>query len=150
MQTDTKGLHTVKSTLKDGTVRVYRYHRETRRKIHTEPGTRAFAAEFGRAAAPRQGDKLTKSARVGSKATHGHVYFVAADALGLVKIGWSKNVVARLRTLQAASPVTLRLVASFPGVNQHETQMHARFAHLRQRGEWFTMADEITAFVATL
>ena len=73
------------------------------------------------------------------------VYF--ARAVGLVKIGWAKNVQARLRELQTGCPVDLHLLATTPGERTDERSYHRRFCDFRARGEWFrgddTIRDEI-------
>jgi hypothetical protein len=63
------------------------------------------------------------------------VYFVgAAEA---VKIGRTRNVAARLRSLATASAVPLALLGTVPGDRQLEARLHWQWRHLRLRGEWF-------------
>jgi T5orf172 domain len=73
------------------------------------------------------------------------VYF--ADAGGSIKIGWSKKVSARLAQLQTGSAVPIKLLGTMPGGLAVERRVHARFAHLRLSGEWFTAAPELLAYV---
>ena len=138
-----KDLHTVRFRLKDGTEKVYRYHRRTRRKIHSEPGTRAFRAEFARAGGSEQGWKRPKAKDRDGRKRSGFVYFVAAHDLGLVKIGWAKDVKRRILSMQSGSPVDLCLIHAFAGVPMDEARMHGQFAHLRVKREWFRLTDEI-------
>lgn len=42
-----RGVHTVKKTLADGSVRIYHYHRETRRHLPGEAGSQEFYIAFG-------------------------------------------------------------------------------------------------------
>lgn len=74
------------------------------------------------------------------------VYFIQSG--DLVKIGTSTNVHERLRTLRTMSPLPLELLAIAAGSHTEETAVHARFAHLRQHGEWFAVTPELLAFIA--
>ena len=68
----------------------------------------------------------------------GNVYVIQGDH-GLVKIGISTNVAARLATLQTSSPYQLRLVFSAPCADamRAEQEAHAALDSLRMAGEWF-------------
>lgn len=77
----------------------------------------------------------------------GFVYFIQAEAGGLIKIGFATDVTGRLDTLQTGSPVKLVVVGSMPGVIQDESGLHERFAHLRRHGEWFESADDLLRFI---
>lgn len=82
----------------------------------------------------------------------GWVYFIEAEGLNRIKIGWSRDADDRLATLATGSPVPLRIVARFPGSRGDEQRLHRRFAaHLVGDGvreEWFTFASDIRAFLA--
>ncbi len=68
-----------------------------------------------------------------------------------VKIGLAVNVRERVRELQIASPAPIRLMAKFACMNErHERALHARFGHLRRRGEWFRYTPEVRAFLDVL
>lgn len=144
-----KDLHTVRYRLKDGTEKIARYHRVTRRKIYSEPGDPSFYAELRRAGANERGWKKVVG-RTETKIKTGFVYFVEAVGLGAVKIGWAKDVTRRLRSMQSGCPVDLRLLGCFSAVPVDEAMLHAKFAHLRMRREWFTLSDEISDYVAKL
>jgi len=62
-------------------------------------------------------------------------YVVEGGKSRLVKIGRSQDVPARIRTLQASSPATLKVLRVIPF--DCERAMHHRYAHLRRHGEWF-------------
>ncbi|MEP2923813.1 MAG: GIY-YIG nuclease family protein [Bauldia litoralis] len=76
------------------------------------------------------------------------------EATGLprqfVKIGMTRNVGMRLATLQAASPFELVLLASEPGYVQREAELHAMFADLRVRGEWFRHEGRLASYITSL
>ena len=67
-------------------------------------------------------------------------YLVAAPGLGVVKIGKSRNIERRMKSLQIGSPVTLQLVATLPR-GQTEYGWHSEFDPYRQHGEWFTIEE---------
>ena len=78
------------------------------------------------------------------------VYFVQAAPGGLIKIGTAIDLDDRLYTLRRMSPVPLDLLASGGGGRNREAELHRRFRHLREHGEWFRPGDELLTFVAGL
>jgi hypothetical protein len=64
-----------------------------------------------------------------------------------VKIGRASNIAKRMRALQSASPVTLKLLAVLSTNQNDELELHKRWAHLRGQGEWFQLSDELLAFI---
>jgi hypothetical protein len=77
------------------------------------------------------------------------VYFVTARQVDLVKIGCASDPFRRLDYLQTSSPVELTLEAIYPGAYDRERELHARFAQLRVRGEWFKLDAEIELMIVT-
>lgn len=77
------------------------------------------------------------------------VYYIS-DNNGLIKIGISTNVNKRLAALQTGHGHTLALVASHPGTTTDEAELHQRFTHLRERGEWFRAGDDLLDHLASL
>lgn len=76
-----------------------------------------------------------------SKPKRGFIYFlVHHDRL---KIGFATKVENRIRDIRAMSPVDLDLVCNYPGTWWEEQALHAHFAHLRKRGEWFAIDMEL-------
>lgn len=76
------------------------------------------------------------------------IYLIEAIGAGLVKIGFTDRPVEdRLRELQTASPHRLKLVASFAGTINQESQLHEAFDHLRAVGEWFRIDDELRSLM---
>jgi hypothetical protein len=71
------------------------------------------------------------------------IYLIVCETTGRVKIGWTINTVARLRTLQAASPTRLRLVGDVPGNRQREQELHRMLDAFRLHGEWFEYGREV-------
>lgn len=76
-----------------------------------------------------------------------YVYFIKAENVGLVKIGYSDRPEERLKSIQGMSPVPLRLLGWMPGSQQDERDLHARFAHLHSHGEWFRVDDDLAALI---
>lgn len=68
------------------------------------------------------------------------VYLI--EGAGLVKIGVSTDVAGRFRTLEAESPVKLKLLASGPGTITDERALHEHFKEQRDHNEWFKLSKE--------
>lgn len=66
---------------------------------------------------------------------------------GAVKIGITRDVVKRMRALQAANDEPLVLLLAFHGSRKVERELHRRFAAYRKRGEWFEAAPDVLAWV---
>lgn len=68
--------------------------------------------------------------------------YVMQSASGLVKIGVSKNVSARLKSLQASSGLAIKLITTFGPLSKAialERAAHALLADKREHGEWFSV-----------
>jgi hypothetical protein len=65
------------------------------------------------------------------------VYIVEADGLDVVKVGHSKRPERRLKALQSASPVGLRITHLCSGGSQVERWVHEACSDTRLHGEWF-------------
>lgn len=77
----------------------------------------------------------------------GGVYFIRFGSDGPIKIGYATDTVSRLHSLQTGSPVQLHLIGHVVGTIKDERKLHARFAHLRIRGEWFEPAADLLAHI---
>lgn len=79
------------------------------------------------------------------------VYFIQCQKTRRVKIGFTKDVDARLKALQTGAPHKLKLLATIPGARKTEQLMHRRFAHLSaQNGEWFECGDDLAEFLTRI
>ena len=85
------------------------------------------------------------------------VYFIQAGRR--VKIGQSLNPHRRLATIRSGygtkSPKGLdtsraKLVATEPGGQPREYELHQQFAHLRVAGEWFNHSGELKDYITSL
>lgn len=75
------------------------------------------------------------------------VYFITCRMVNMVKIGCAYNPRRRLDTMQCGCPVELTLEAMLKGSFVEEREYHARFDHLRVRGEWFRITAEIEEII---
>lgn len=78
------------------------------------------------------------------------LYFVGCRDSGMVKIGITKKLKARMSALRNNSPVPVKLfhtICVYPDV---ERDMHERFSESRQHGEWFKLTDDINRCIESL
>ena len=76
----------------------------------------------------------------------GYVYFVQRITGGAIKIGFTMNVTERVRQLQTAVEVPLRLLGFMRGAPELETSLHDAFSAYRLTGEWFEPAPELVDY----
>lgn len=79
----------------------------------------------------------------------GFVYLIKSHENQLVKIGFSKNPVARLEALQTSSPTRLYFLATLKCENPRlvEKIIHKEFISKKVSGEWFRLLDEDIAYI---
>lgn len=75
------------------------------------------------------------------------VYFLRESGIGAIKIGTSKNVALRVRSIASGMPHGLTLLATMPGWHRVETLVHQLFEHARIRGEWFRPIPELLEYI---
>lgn len=77
------------------------------------------------------------------------IYFIWAEGTQWVKIGFTskKKVLERMRTLQTGCPLTLKVLLLYPGGQWVEEALHKKFASAKHQGEWFTITDELAAYI---
>ena len=79
-----------------------------------------------------------------------YIYFILSPD-NFVKIGRAANPKARLKSLQTGSSSPLELIKVIPNHSGHlETELHKKFASLRQRGEWFRYTRAIRNYLGIL
>lgn len=69
------------------------------------------------------------------------IYMIAG--LGVVKIGYTNDVKRRLSTLQTGHTRPLKVIRLFEGGPAEEATLHALFADVRTKGEWFQFVPEM-------
>jgi hypothetical protein len=85
----------------------------------------------------------------GPEPMSGFIYFIAADALDVVKIGFSdSHPDQRLKSLQTGCPSRLSLLAFVEGSQREERHLHRIFSNLRTHGEWFRL-EGVVRFLVT-
>lgn len=89
--------------------------------------------------------KAQKEQRSLLRAKVGHVYFIKAG--GLVKIGFSSDVLNRMSNLRVGCPVDSELVAVIPGTEDTELYFHKMYKSTREKGEWFRLEGQLADFI---
>jgi hypothetical protein len=70
------------------------------------------------------------------------LYVIGRPGLAVVKIGVTRNLVARLKSIQTGSPIPLSVLWWHPGSYDLEEQVHREFREFRMEGEWFDFGVE--------
>ena len=78
------------------------------------------------------------------------IYFIQSGEKGPIKIGFARDPEKRLRHLQGANPCELALLKAVHGDVGGEKRLHAQFAHLRIRGEWFEPGDDLLDYITAV
>lgn len=74
----------------------------------------------------------------------GYVYFITWGENNPVKIGWSRVLESRLKTLQTSFPYDLEIRKVLPADSEQlEAQLHRYLANYRMRGEWFRQSGRV-------
>jgi|GEM_PF-3493394 len=73
------------------------------------------------------------------------IYFISSGEF--IKIGIANNPKQRLRDLQTASPVKLKIIYTIPGTENLEKILHEIFNEYRECGEWFRYEGGLKSFV---
>lgn len=79
-----------------------------------------------------------------------YVYFMQFGHGNPVKIGFTRNLGARLRSIESnhIEPLTLLVVA--PGGKELEDRIHRRLAKFKIRGEWFSDSEHVRGYAREL
>lgn len=77
------------------------------------------------------------------------IYFISSHK-DYIKIGTSIDPESRKSSLQTANPKTLRIQAVLEGSFQTESGLHELFKHIRYKGEWFKLTDELKWFIKAI
>ncbi|MGY8681265.1 GIY-YIG nuclease family protein [Bradyrhizobium sp. UFLA05-153] len=77
------------------------------------------------------------------------VYLISTDNPEFVKIGFTKSLEGRLRSLRTASHVEPTVHLTIPGTVSLERELHRRFEAARYNREWFRLTEEIKTFITT-
>lgn len=74
------------------------------------------------------------------------IYFAQRQD-GLIKIGRSDNVAARMATLSSKISSQLRVLKVIEGHSTEEFNLHTRFKDIRVFGEWFSPSSDLVSFI---
>jgi hypothetical protein len=76
------------------------------------------------------------------------IYFLHDPLHQAIKIGFTKNLRKRMRSIQQVMPLTkLALIGSIEGDEDVESQLHVLFAGLHLAGEWFRDDPTLRDFI---
>jgi len=75
------------------------------------------------------------------------IYFIQNGQNGDIKIGTSQSPKKRLAELQIGTPSKLKLLKTINGNKNDEMKLHQQFHHLKIRGEWFKLSDELLNYI---
>jgi hypothetical protein len=79
------------------------------------------------------------------------VYFIQAGVTGRpIKIGYTDDLGKRIISLQIGLPEPMEVLLSVKGGRELERELHAKFAHLRIRQEWFRAERELLEAILEL
>jgi len=80
------------------------------------------------------------------------VYYCAwADRPDAIKIGYTTNVLSRMKSFLTGSPSDLWMIAIQPVKSiDDEARLHGRFRHHKIRGEWFHAKEDLLTHILSL
>ena len=78
------------------------------------------------------------------------VYFLEAIGIEKIKIGVSGNLRNRLKQLENASPVPVRLLLHLPGGVDLEDRIHCALAEAHSHGEWYFATRQVRLYINRL
>lgn len=80
----------------------------------------------------------------------GTVYFLHAINSNTVKVGYTTNLLGRVRAIQLANPETIKLIGSVPGSFHSERAYHQAIWPHHVKGEWFYYNDKVVVFIKNI
>lgn len=76
------------------------------------------------------------------------IYFIQDQSTYCIKIGFTDGeAMDRLKALQTGCPAGLSLLSTMSGDKSKEKELHAKFADLWERGEWFRPGAELISYL---
>lgn len=78
------------------------------------------------------------------------IYMVSAGLEGPIKIGKSRRLRSRLAELQTCNYEQIYILSLVPSISVSEHELHAKFSHLRIRGEWFRRDVSLIEYIESL
>ena len=78
------------------------------------------------------------------------IYYLQQGDSGPIKIGYSAYPFKRMRQLQTANSVSLKLLLIVEGTKGLERRLHRQFSHLRIQSEWFSPSSELMSYISNI
>ena len=75
------------------------------------------------------------------------IYFISAGPRGPIKIGRAQNVEKRLAAIRTSNAADCFLMLALDRADEYEQEMHAKFADLNIKGEWFRRERLLLDFI---
>lgn len=93
--------------------------------------------------------ELRRQHELEAKKTRNCVYFIYAEEINRVKIGYTGDESAsyRVESIKTSSPIALRLIGTIQGDMKKEREFHRRFDQQRKHREWFEVSGELLSFI---
>ena len=138
------GRYYFRKTFKLGSRRVTTYH------PLSHPDHPDFWPEYSALMMKHAEDKRAPKASAKPAEGGDDLYVIQVGAAGQIKIGRSKDVHVRLKTIQTSQQKDVRLLVRAVGMGHAERDIHRAFAVSRLRGEWFRWDKHTKMLVAML
>jgi len=78
------------------------------------------------------------------------IYFIGNREIKKVKIGYAKNIIRRLKSISAHSPVEVEILGFMKGDVNGEHAIHRHFKEFRLHKEWFELSSPIEKFIENI
>lgn len=132
--------------------KVYYYRvgkgRRTRLPDRDKSGEAAFRSAYELAATGKAAEVRRRghvSTVYGPAGDPGYVYFVRVG--DQVKIGFTKDVRQRVKSIQTSCADPVEVMAVMPGTTETEKFLHLRYDAYRTGGEWFSLTGVLAEFL---
>lgn len=74
---------------------------------------------------------------------NGYVYFIQCHNSHFMKVGYTKDIKARLQIIQSNNPEKIDILNIIMGTEKLETQIHHQLIKYKIRGEWYYPKEEV-------
>ena len=92
-------------------------------------------------------DRIADTAKRRAKPAHEGRLYAITDSHGHIKVGFTRNIEKRLRTIQIYQAQPVELVAKWPGDMHDEACFHSSASPFRVQGEWYRDGHEIRTLI---
>ena len=81
------------------------------------------------------------------KPAHQGMLYAIADSHGHIKVGFTRNLKERLRTIQVYQAQPVNLIVTWPGNMHDEALFHSAASLFRVRSEWYQDGEGIRSLI---